>query len=42
MLDTTIFDIEFLMVGDNTSIGQRCLLDARAGLYIGNDVVHRQ
>lgn len=39
MLDTTILDIEFLTVGDNTSIGQRCLLDARAGLSIGNDVV---
>lgn len=38
MLGTTILDIEFLTVGDNTSIGSRCLLDARAGLYIGNDV----
>lgn len=38
MLGTTILDIEFLTVGDNTSIGARCLLDARAGLYIGNDV----
>lgn len=38
MLQTTILDIEFLTVGDNTSIGSRCLLDARAGLYIGNDV----
>jgi acetyltransferase-like isoleucine patch superfamily enzyme len=38
MLATTILDIEFLTVGDNTSIGSRCLLDARAGLYIGNDV----
>lgn len=37
-LGTTILDIEFLTVGDNTSIGARCLLDARAGLYIGNDV----
>ncbi|BDX33882.1 hypothetical protein TUM20985_44290 [Mycobacterium antarcticum] len=38
MLGTTILDIEFLTVGDNTAIGARCLLDARAGLYIGNDV----
>jgi acetyltransferase-like isoleucine patch superfamily enzyme len=38
MLGTTILDIEFLTIGDNTSIGSRCLLDARAGLYIGNDV----
>jgi acetyltransferase-like isoleucine patch superfamily enzyme len=38
MLGTTILDIEFLTVGDNTSIGSRCLLDARAGLYVGNDV----
>lgn len=38
MLGTSILDIEFLTVGDNTSIGSRCLLDARAGLYIGNDV----
>lgn len=38
MLGTSILDIEFLTVGDNTSIGARCLLDARAGLYIGNDV----
>jgi acetyltransferase-like isoleucine patch superfamily enzyme len=38
MLGTTILDIEFLTIGDNTSIGSRCLLDARAGLSIGNDV----
>jgi acetyltransferase-like isoleucine patch superfamily enzyme len=38
MLGTSILDIEFLTIGDNTSIGARCLLDARAGLYIGNDV----
>jgi len=38
MLGTSILDIEFLTVGDNTSIGARCLLDARAGLWIGNDV----
>lgn len=38
MLGTTILDIEFLTVGDNTSIGSRCLLDARAGLSIGDNV----
>jgi acetyltransferase-like isoleucine patch superfamily enzyme len=38
MLGTSILDIEFLTIGDNTSIGARCLLDARAGLCIGNDV----
>jgi acetyltransferase-like isoleucine patch superfamily enzyme len=38
MLGTTILDIEFLTIGSNTSIGSRCLLDARAGLYIGEDV----
>lgn len=38
MLNTSILDIEFLTVGDNTSIGARCLLDARAGLYIGDNV----
>jgi len=38
MLGTSILDIEFLTIGDNTSIGARCLLDARAGLWIGNDV----
>jgi acetyltransferase-like isoleucine patch superfamily enzyme len=36
MLGTTILDIEFLTVGDNTSIGSRCLLDARAGLQMCN------
>jgi acetyltransferase-like isoleucine patch superfamily enzyme len=37
-LGTTILDPEFLTIGDNTAIGPRCLLDARPGLYIGNNV----
>lgn len=42
--DTTIkrgtraLSIEFLTVGENCTIGTRCLLDARGGLWIGNDV----
>jgi acetyltransferase-like isoleucine patch superfamily enzyme len=38
MRTTTILDIEFLTIGDCTTIGGRCLLDARAGLWIGNNV----
>jgi acetyltransferase-like isoleucine patch superfamily enzyme len=38
MLGTTVLDIEFLTIGSNTAIGGRCLLDARAGLYIGDNV----
>jgi acetyltransferase-like isoleucine patch superfamily enzyme len=38
MRGTTVLDIEFLTVGDETAIGWRCLLDARGGLYIGNNV----
>lgn len=38
MLGTTILDIEFLTIGDCTAVGGRCLLDSRAGLYIGNNV----
>ena len=33
---TTVLDIEFLTIGDGVAIGFRCLLDSRAGLYIGN------
>ncbi|MDX1874263.1 acyltransferase [Mycolicibacterium sp. 120266] len=35
---TTVLDIEFLTIGDGVAIGFRCLLDSRAGLYIGNNV----
>jgi len=38
MRGTTILDIEFLTIGDGTTIGNRCLLDSRAGLWIGNNV----
>jgi acetyltransferase-like isoleucine patch superfamily enzyme len=38
MRGVTILDIEFLTIGENTTIGGRCLLDSRAGLYIGNNV----
>jgi acetyltransferase-like isoleucine patch superfamily enzyme len=38
MRGTTVLEIEFLTVGNCTTIGTRCLLDARAGLWIGNNV----
>jgi acetyltransferase-like isoleucine patch superfamily enzyme len=38
MRGTTILDIEFLTIGDCTTIGGGCLLDSRAGLWIGNNV----
>lgn len=39
MRGTTVYDIEYLTIGDRTCIGNRCLLDGRAGLAIGDDVV---
>jgi acetyltransferase-like isoleucine patch superfamily enzyme len=39
MRATTILDIEFLTVGNGTTVGSRCLLDARAGLWIGDNVI---
>jgi acetyltransferase-like isoleucine patch superfamily enzyme len=36
---TEVLDIEFLTIGDATTIGSRCLLDARSGLWIGDNVV---
>lgn len=36
---TTILDIEFLTIGDDSTVGARCMLDARAGLYLGNNVI---
>jgi putative colanic acid biosynthesis acetyltransferase WcaF len=36
---TTILDIHMLTLGDNVGIGFRCMLDARGGLTIGNNVV---
>jgi len=38
MRGTSILDIEFLTIGDGTTVGMRCLLDARAGLWIGDNV----
>lgn len=38
MRGVTILDIEFLTIGENTTIGGSSLLDARGGLYIGNSV----
>jgi acetyltransferase-like isoleucine patch superfamily enzyme len=38
MRGVTVLDIEFLTIGENTTIGGRCLLDARGALYIGNSV----
>lgn len=38
MRGTSILDIEFLTIGECVNIGPRCLLDARAGIYIGNNV----
>jgi acetyltransferase-like isoleucine patch superfamily enzyme len=35
---TTILDPAYLTIGDGVSIGFRCMLDARAGIYIGNQV----
>ena len=35
---TTVLDIEYLTIGNGVAIGFRCLLDARGGLYIGNNV----
>jgi acetyltransferase-like isoleucine patch superfamily enzyme len=36
---TTVLDPAYLTIGDGVSIGFRCLLDARAGIYIGNQVI---
>jgi acetyltransferase-like isoleucine patch superfamily enzyme len=38
MRGTTVFDVEFLTIGNNSTIGFRCFLDSRAGLYIGDNV----
>lgn len=36
---TTILDIEFLTIGEDCCVGARCMLDARAGLYLGDNVI---
>jgi len=38
MRTTQVLDPEFLRIGRTTTVGQRCLLDARAGLWIGDNV----
>jgi acetyltransferase-like isoleucine patch superfamily enzyme len=38
MRGTTILDIEFLTLDEGSTVGNRCLLDSRAGLYIGKNV----
>jgi acetyltransferase-like isoleucine patch superfamily enzyme len=38
MRGTTVLDIEFLTIGNGTTVGLRCLLDSRAGLWIGDNV----
>ena len=36
---TQVWSIPYIVIGDRVSIGFRCLLDARAGIAIGNDVI---
>jgi acetyltransferase-like isoleucine patch superfamily enzyme len=36
---TGVWFIPYIVIGDRVSIGFRCLLDARAGIAIGDDVV---
>jgi hypothetical protein len=36
---TSVWSIRYIVIGDDVAIGFRCLLDARAGIAIGNDVV---
>jgi acetyltransferase-like isoleucine patch superfamily enzyme len=38
MRGTTVMDIKYLTIGNSTAIGSRCLLDARGGLHIGDNV----
>jgi acetyltransferase-like isoleucine patch superfamily enzyme len=38
MRGTTVIDIQYLTIGNCTAIGSRCLLDARGGLWIGDNV----
>ena len=38
MRGTTVMDIMYLTIGNCTTIGARCLLDARGGLWIGDNV----
>jgi acetyltransferase-like isoleucine patch superfamily enzyme len=38
MRGVTVYDPEFLTIGDDTTIGFRCFLDSRAGIAIGDNV----
>ncbi len=38
MRTTSILDPEFLRIGENSTIGMRCLIDARASVWIGDNV----
>jgi acetyltransferase-like isoleucine patch superfamily enzyme len=38
MRGTTVFDPEFLTIGNDSAIGFRCFLDSRAGIWIGDNV----
>lgn len=38
MRGTQVQDIHYLTIGENTTIGMRCVLDSRSGIYIGNNV----
>lgn len=35
---TTVLDPAYLTIGDGAALGFRCMLDARCGIYIGNEV----
>ena len=36
---TTVFDLPYLTIGENSNVSFRCVLDARAGILIGDNVV---
>jgi acetyltransferase-like isoleucine patch superfamily enzyme len=38
MRGTAVLNIEFLTIGNRSTIGLRCILDARGGLWIGDNV----
>jgi len=38
MRGTTVYDVEFLTIGNGSAIGFRCFLDSRGGIYIGDNV----
>lgn len=38
MRGATVFDVEYLTIGKDTTIGSRCFLDCRGGLFIGDNV----